>query len=103
MKEKELLKFCRYYNGEEDSPFEEQNKSMLWFYERVWVFEMLNNSDNLSGYIDEYIRLGLGLFEQFDDIHISLKALLFNRYAKGSQSLADAVEPFKDFYKKFYK
>lgn len=103
MKEKELLKFCRYYNGEEDSPFEEQNKSMLWFYERVWVFEMLNNSDNLLGCIDKYIRLGLGLFEQFDDIPLSLKALLFNRYAKGSQSLADAVEPFKDFYKKFYK
>lgn len=103
MEEKELLKFCRYYKGQEDSPFEEQNKSMLWFYERVWVFEMLNNSDNLSICIDEYIRIGLGPFESFDDTPLSLKALLFNRYAKGSQSLANAVEPFKDFYKKFYK
>ncbi len=41
MKKSDLLKYCRYYKGEDNSPFEEQNKSMLWFYERSWVFDMM--------------------------------------------------------------
>lgn len=102
MDKKDLLKFCRYYKGEDDSPFREQNKSMLWFYERAWINEMLNNGNSLSIAIEEYIRLGLGLFEQFDDIPLSLKALLFNRYAMTSQSMTEAVEPFKKFYKEYY-
>jgi hypothetical protein len=99
---KELLKMCRYYKGEEHNPFRDQNRSMLWFYERAWIYEKQNNSNNLSLAIEEYIRIGLGLFEQFDDVPLSLKALLFNRYAKTSQSLLDAVEPFKKFYKEYY-
>lgn len=102
MDKKDLLKFCRYYKGEDDNPFREQNKSMLWFYERAWINEMLNNGNSLSIAIEEYIRLGLGLFEQFDDIPLSLKALLFNRYARTSQSMTEAVEPFKKFYKEYY-
>ena len=102
MDKKDLLKFCRYYKGEDDCPFKEQNKTMLWFYERAWMFDMLRDSDNLSTCIDEYIRFGLGLFEQFDDVPLSLKALLFNRYARTSQSMAEAVEPFKKFYKEYY-
>ena len=102
MDKKDLVKFCRYYKGEDDCPFKEQNKSMLWFYERAWIFDMLRDSDNLSTSIDEYIRLGLGQFEQFDDIPLSLKALLFNRYARTCYSMAEAVEPFKKFYKEYY-
>ena len=66
MDKKDLVKFCRYYKGEDDCPFKDQNKSMLWFYERAWVYDMLNDSDSLSSAIDDYIRVGLGLFEQFD-------------------------------------
>ena len=77
----DLLKCYRYYKVEDDSHFEEQNKSMLWFYERYWVFVMVQG-ESFSQYIEDYIRVGLGLFEQFDDVPISLKALLFNRYAK---------------------
>lgn len=102
MDKKELLKSCRYYKGEDDCPFREQNKSMLWFYECAWINEMLNNGNSLSIAIEEYIRLGLGAFEQFDDIPLSLKALLFNRYGRTSQSMTEAVEPFKKFYKKYY-
>lgn len=102
MEKKDLLKLCRYYKGEDDCPFKEQNKSTLWFYERAWVFDTLNNSNSLSSAIEEYIRLGLGLFEQFDDIPLSLKALIFNRYARTSNSMTEAVEPFKKFYKEYY-
>lgn len=97
-----LLTLCRYYKGEEHNPFRDQNKSMLWSYERAWVYDMLNDSDSLSSAIDDYIRVGLGLFEQFDKIPLTLKALLFSRYARTSNSIAEAVEPFKRFYKEYY-
>lgn len=97
----ELLKFCRYYKGEGDSPFKDQNKSMLWFYERVWVLDMLNN--RLEGsLIGEYMYAGLGNFKDNDDIPLSYKAFLFNRYAKDYYSMMDAVEPFKIFYIMYY-
>lgn len=97
----ELLKFCRYYKGEGDSPFKDQNKSMLWFYERVWVLDMLNN--RLEGsLISEYIYAGLGDFADNDGVPMSYKAYLFNRYAQGCNSMMDAVEPFKNFYTKYY-
>ena len=77
MKKSDLLKYCRYYKGEDNSPFEEQIKSMLWFYERSWVFDMMQGH-SFSSYIDEYIYLGLETFEQFENTPITLKALLFN-------------------------
>jgi hypothetical protein len=99
---KDLVKFCRFYNGEENNPFEEQNRSMLWFYELSWCNDMLNDSKSLSIAIEEYVQIGLGSFEMRDGVPLSLKALLFNRYAKGCYSISDAVEPFKKFYKKYY-
>lgn len=102
MVKKDLFKLCRYYKGEDDCPFKEQNKSTLWFYERAWVFDMLKDSDNRSICITEYVRHGLGSFERFDNIPLSLKALLFNRYAKTSNSMTETVEPFKKFYKEYY-
>ena len=38
MKESDLLQYCRYYKGERKNPYEgkEQNKAMLWMYERAW-------------------------------------------------------------------
>ena len=102
MSKTDLLTLCRYYKGEENNPFIDQNKSMLWSYERAWVYDMLNDSDSLSSAIDDYIRVGLGLFEQFDKTPLTLKALLFNRYARTSNSIAEAVEPFKRFYKEYY-
>lgn len=102
MKNNELLKYCRYYKGEKDNPFEDkdQNKSMLWFYESIWVNRYATTV--LDSTIDEYVHYGLGNFEMHDHIPLSLKALLFNRYAKGSYSMQDAVEPFKAFYHKYY-
>lgn len=112
MDKKSYLQFCRYYKGEENNPYEgkDENKAMLWFYERAWVLEMQEVNadkkqvkDHISfTYVNEYLGCGLAEFEQFDNIPTSLKALLFNRYAKSSYSMKDAIEPFKKFYKKYY-
>lgn len=100
MQQSEKLTICRYYRGEQTSPYSEQNKSMLWFYERCWVNE--KNGGLLSEYIFEYRAAGLSEFCNSDNIPISLKALLFNRYSKTAWSLRDAAEPFKKFYLKYY-
>ena len=98
----QLLKYCRYYKGEEQPLFEERNKVKLWYYERSWINDMSNNRDRLSTVIEEYIQCGLGLFEQFDNTPLSLKAVLFNRYAQTNYSIRLSVEPFKKLYRKYY-
>lgn len=99
--EEDLLKFCRYYHGEKDNPYE-GNEAMLWDYERVWVREMMKDN-SFSEYLSDYLIYGLRDFSKFDHTPITLKALLFNRYARGAYSMQDAVEGFKDFYKIYYK
>ncbi len=98
----------KYYKSEQTNPYEgrDQNKAMLWFYERCYKLTIVNakyNDNPFEEYISDYIRSGLGYFEYSDGVPITLKAYLFNRYAKGSQSLAEAVEPFKKFYMEYYK
>lgn len=108
MKKEDYLPFCRYYKGEEINPYKnkDQNKAMLWGYERFWID--MNLSDNgrrsLAEYIDDYSHAGLSMFEMQDDAPASLKALLFNRYCHyNSGSMIECVEPFKEFYRKYYK
>lgn len=97
-KQKQLLKNCRYYKGEKECPKGfDQNQQMLWFYESCWV-----RNGASSECIDEYKAYGLGRFCENDGVSIGLKALLFNRYAKGAYSMSSAVDGFKDFYQRYY-
>lgn len=100
------IKFCRYYKGEEINPFKDGNKAAFWDFERYWVVQTIKSdgeeNKNLSEYINDYIRNGLGDFEKFDDTPMALKAIIFNRFAQGFQSMDAAKEPFKDFYKREY-
>ncbi len=109
MKKNELLKFCRYFRGEAENPFEgkDQNKAMLWFYEEVWVADSLRAMEvpeyrPFDEMTADYGAVGLDEFREDDGVLISLKALLFNRFAKTAYSQALAVEPFKAFYEKYY-
>ena len=104
MTKQDLLRVCRYYKGEKENPYTDtdQDKALFWDYERKWIDFKLDDSDTLCDYIGDYVGVGLGGFEKMDDTPLSLKALLFNRYAKTSYSIMSAVEPFKEFYKKYY-
>ena len=101
---KDLMRFCRYYKGTTQCPFTEQTEKMLWFYESAWVndtFRVVNEKiypSILSSYLEEYMYAGLSDFQSYDNIPIHLKAYIFHSYAKGAQSLKDAVEPFKKYY-----
>ena len=92
----------KYYNGESSNPYEgnDHNKAMLWFYERCWILQ--RDSTDEASILNDYIHAGLESFQQFDDVPLSLKALLFNRYAKTNQTSMEAVEAFKRFYLKYY-
>lgn len=93
----ELIKQCRHYKGEEESPYEgvDQDKDMLWFYESHWV--MSGTSEDM---VSDYHRLHIST----DNISIptSLKALLFNRFAKGYQSTQEAKIAFPSFLARHY-
>lgn len=98
----ELIKYCRYYKGEEQNPYNDvdQDKAMLWMYEKCFV--MHGPRYDYSIYLSEYAVVGLTSFAKDDGVPIEYKALLFNRYVKTEYSLMDAAEPFKMFYLKYY-
>lgn len=111
MTREEIVNLCRYYKGEESNPYEKDhtrdggNKSMLWFYERGWVNEVMyhqqdENSGILAEYATEYINAGMADFRENDMIPISLKAMLFNRYMR--DSFDGNTEPFKKFFNQYY-
>lgn len=99
-----LMECCRYYKGEKENPYkEEQNKACLWSYERAWLLEFANpQSQLLMSYLSQYTAVGLTCFSTDDNVPITLKALLFNRYARTQYSPYEAVESFKRFYNKYY-
>lgn len=108
LEEEELINFCRYYRGQEENPYtkdKDSNKGMLWFYEFAWVKSMLQNKERegdgaLAEYLYDYINAGLRDFRAKDNIPITLKALIFNRYMKGSMD--GNTEPFMNFFNKYY-
>lgn len=103
MKSKEFyLQQLKYFKGENESPFDDNNKSMLWFYESVWYNYMTTEN---KGLLDEYIsdfRIAR-LDDLPGDMPLGYKALLFNRYMKGSMSsMLDTAKEFRKFYAKYY-
>ncbi|HHT03130.1 MAG TPA: hypothetical protein GX005_02265 [Bacteroidales bacterium] len=103
MKSKEFyLQQLKYFKGENESPFDDNNKSMLWFYESVWYNYMTTEN---KGLLDEYISdfKYAELSDLPGDMPLGYKALLFNRYMKGSMSsMLDTAKEFRAFYAEYY-
>lgn len=99
IKNKWLLDFCSYYNGEEYTEAD-HTSGMLWEYERVWVMR-LSKLDFSFGELNEYIHYGLGDFNADDGVPITLKIILFNRYRHWN--FCGTAEGFKEWYLATYK
>lgn len=102
--EKECLKCCNFFNGEEESPYESrgieyQNYNMFWFYEKCWC-RMSDREREWN--TEEYKAYGLADFRKDDGTPISLKALLFNRYCHWCGGYGNDAEGFKSWYIKDY-
>lgn len=98
MEKKDLLKFCRYYKGEDDE-CPRNTKYSFWAYEKKWVELTCQKDDFLGHMLDEYIAYGLSGFEKSDDTPITLKSVLFNRF---SHWHGCDTEGFKDYYRDEY-
>lgn len=93
-----LINYCRYYKGEKDCPFDD-TRGTLWNYERSWCEMQAKNDAKIDDLVLDYNLYGLSGFEPYDGVPISLKALLFNRFA--SWISADVAE-FKRWYNDIY-
>ncbi len=70
-----------------------------WKYERMWL-EMSMKPDEFSQHrVEEYINHGLADMYMYDGVPVSLKALLFNRYAHWGYSDPDG---FRVWYQHTY-
>lgn len=97
-----LLSFCRYYGRKTES--KDPNISMFFLCEQFWVENserLTEDNDPLREMTIEYIRAGLREFELTDQVPLSLKAVLFNRYCQYQERVD--VDGFKKFYKDEYK
>lgn len=102
MNKSDAIKFCRYYHGEGDCPFRNGERATLWKIERAWVERMASGkTEIIEDAINEYIRCGLGEFQMRDNVPISLKAVLFNRFCKYNERID--IDGFKNFYLRYYK
>ena len=97
MTREDRLKSCRYYKGEEESPFTDGNKNVLWRYEAFWV-SAGDSQVTISEY-QAYVKN-----DQYPNIPIGLKALLFNRISRTSyggdfQALSRLTDLLYEYYK----
>ena len=97
MTREDRLKSCRYYKGEEESPFTDKNKDALWEYEAFWV-SAGDSQDMISEY-RAYVKN-----DQHPNIPIGLKALLLNRisrmwYGGASEASAHLIDLLDEYYK----
>lgn len=97
MTREDRLKACRYYKGEAESPFTDRDKNVLWMYEDFWV-RAGDSQVTISEY-QAYVKN-----DQYPNIPIGLKALLFNRISRTSyggdfQALSRLTDLLDEYYK----
>ena len=99
----DLLKVCKYYKGGEVPPANmDAEKRNLWHYERVWVECTTNEQDEmLMNVLADYINAGLNTFCENDNVAITLKAILSNRYQQHNYGCGD-INEFKKWYTNNY-
>lgn len=90
MTKKELLKQCRYYKGEEHSPYGDLNLNWFWEMERVYVA----NNGEFGGECDLYNVIG---DRRFPGIPFPLLIVMFTSWSK---YVFDVKTALPDFYEK---
>ena len=101
MDRKTLLQYCRYYKGGKVSPFEKTDyRFTAWRIEALYVHAMVNDLQIIEDCISDYIIKGMTDFSKTDDVPLSLKAFLMNRYFQYAER--EDIDEFKAFYKKAY-
>lgn len=97
MTKEDRLRSCRYYKGEAESPFTDENKDALWEYEAFWV-SAGDSQDTISEY-RAYVKN-----DKHPNIPIGLKALLLNCmsrmcYGGALEASAHLIDLLNEYYK----
>lgn len=58
-KKEDLLKYCRYYHGEDKCKSTDADVQMLFKIERAWVDMMCSIDGDFRRFLDHYIEAGL--------------------------------------------
>lgn len=99
MKKEELLKFCRYYHGENEAPKKDAEGRFFWNTERLWVVRMQDDKYTFSDELEQYIGAQLTHFSEKDDTPITLKALMYQYFLSVNNHVD--TEDFKFLYQKY--
>lgn len=103
-KKKDLIKKCRYYNGEKELPKSlPQEYALMWDYESVWVKCELEQNEMLTMFKEGIKEFHLET-KRGDDTPLTLKALLFNRYLHWGEyaSIEEELKNFEVWYAEHY-
>lgn len=98
MDKEQLIKFCRFYKGEKECPYNDGQPQNIWMLERFWVERNNGIQQLLNDNLDLYLQVGLANFRITDDTPIMLKSFLFNRFCMERID----VNEFKDWYINVY-
>lgn len=110
MVKSELLKSCRYYDGESDNPFKSGTPAaMFWDYERIWVVR--NGGEYISKNFSAERLFSLPAMKiavasgTLQDAPRSLLSLLFDRYVHrfgGYSPVSKEAEGFVSWLERSY-
>ena len=92
----ELLKFCRHY----DPATPDEDLDLMASYEKRWIEFTLDDPEYITRLVEAYVQEGLEDFNTDDGVPISMKALLFGRFAYWQFHYT--AEDFKDWYRETY-
>lgn len=86
-KKQHLIKQCRYYNGEDKSPFNDADMDWFWDMERVYV----SSEGQLIGERDYYKRIN---GKPYPGISFDLLMVVFTSWGKTGYSIKDSINSF---------
>ncbi len=99
---KPYLKYCRYYKDDGSSQLNRPGDNTSFAsYEFAWIVDEIANPLSISSLLSEYFAYGHEFFNMNDGVPITLKATLFNRWAKMSGFQIDK-DGFQTWYKEHY-
>lgn len=93
----ELLKRCRYYHGEEDYPYENEDFFFFWEIEKAWV-----RNKNMRD-VEERLTFSekCGIDKIFDNVPLTLRAALFSKWCS-IRDIQPTEGSFDEFVSGFY-
>ena len=97
-----LLKYCRYYNGESECPFESGPERGYWLIESAWVQHFGLQTDSEANSIIRFCKSPFHNINIHDGIPISLAAAILDYFEKKNEGVYHEDE-FLRYYENYKK